>query len=329
MSTFKRFTRSFIGAGLLAAGLVAPLMAVAETYPDKPIRMIVPTAPAGGNDFMARIIGQKLQERLGKPVVVENKTGAGGTIGTDFVAKAKPDGYTILFGYIATHGINPAMSKLPYDAVRDFAPITQVAEAQTVIVVNPSVPVNSLQELITLAKAKPGTLNYASAGKGTLPHIAGELFKQLTGTDIGYVHYKGSSPAATDTLAGHTQIMFGSLVTAISHIKAGKLKALAVTGSKRSPLLPDVPTVSEAGLQGFEVAQWYGLFAPANTPKAIIDKLNQETIEVLKNPEVATKFAEQGADVVTGSPADFGRLVEVEIARWSEVSKKANITAGY
>lgn len=329
MSTFKRFTRSFIGAGLLAAGLVAPLMAAAETYPDKPIRMIVPTAPAGGNDFMARIIGQKLQERLGKPVVVENKSGAGGTIGTDFVAKAKPDGYTILFGYIATHGINPAMSKLPYDAVRDFAPITQVAEAQTVIVVNPSVPVNTLQELIALAKAKPGTLNYASAGKGTLPHIAGELFKQLTGTDIGYVHYKGSSPAVTDTLAGHTQIMFGSLVTAISHIKAGKLKALAVTGSKRSPLLPDVPTVSEAGLQGFEVAQWYGLFAPANTPKAIIDKLNQETIEVLKSPEVATKFAEQGADVVTGSPADFGRLVEAEIARWSEVSRKANITADY
>lgn len=323
---FKRLSTALFGAGLAIAGLSAPWLAQAQTYPDQPIRMIVPTAPAGGNDFMARIIGQKLSERLGQPVVVENKTGAGGTIGTDFVAKAKPDGYTILFGYIATHGINPALGKLPYDAVKDFAPITQVAEAQTVIVVNPSVPANSVQELVALAKAKPGNLNYASAGKGTLPHIAGELFKQLTGTDIGYVHYKGSSLAITDTLAGHTQIMFASLVTASGHIKAGKLKALAVTGTKRSPLLPEVPTVSEAGLQGFEVAQWYGLFAPANTPREIVDRLNRETVAVLEDPEVATKFAEQGAEVVTSSPDDFGKLVETEIARWTQVSQKANLT---
>jgi tripartite-type tricarboxylate transporter receptor subunit TctC len=313
----------------LAVGALPFVPAAAQGYPNpsKPIKIVVPTSPAGGNDAMARIIAQKLNERLKQPVIVENKSGANGAIGTEFVAKAAPDGYTILFGYIATHGINPGLSKVPYDPVKDFAPIAQVAEAQGVLVVTPSVDAKSVKELIALAKAKPGKLSYASAGNGTAPHIAGELFKQMTGTDLLHVPYKGSGPAVTDTLAGNTQVMFPSLVAASGHIKSGKLRGLAVTGKKRSPLFPELPTVAESGVPDFEVVQWCGLFAPATTPKEIVDKLNREVVAVMKDPDTAKKFAAQGADIVAGSPGDLAKLVQSELAKWGKFIKEAKITA--
>jgi tripartite-type tricarboxylate transporter receptor subunit TctC len=322
-----RYALSTITA--LALGALPFATAWAQTYPisSKPIRIIVPTSPAGGNDAMARIVAQKLGDRMKQPVIVENKAGANGAIGTEFVAKAAPDGYTILFGYIATHGINPGLSKVPYDPVKDFAPIAQIAEAQGVLVVNPSVDAKSVKDLIALAKAKPGKLSYASAGNGTAPHVAGELFKQLTGTDLLHVPYKGSGPAVTDTLSGQTQVMFPSLVAASGYIKSGKLRGLAVTGKKRSPLFPELPTIAESGVPGFEVVQWYGLFAPANTPKEIVDRLNREVVAVMKDPDTATKFAAQGADIVSGSPDELGKLVQSELAKWGKFIKEAKITA--
>ena len=319
--------RAFIAA-VLALALTPPMAAHAQQgYPSKLIKIIVPTAPGGGNDAMARIVASKLQDRWKSPVIVENKAGANGAIASEFVARAAPDGYTILFGYIATHGINPGLSKVPYDPIKDFEPVAEIAEAQGVLVVNPKVQAKTVKELIALAKAKPGAMSYASAGNGTAPHIAGELFKKQAGVDLIHVPYKGSGPAMTDTLAGTTQIMFPSLVAAAGHIKSGKLRALAVTGSKRSPLFPQLPTIAEGGVAGFEITQWYGFFAPAKTPKDIVDKLNKEIVAIMKDPDVAKKFAEQGADIVTGSPDDFGKLVQSELAKWSKFIKEAKITA--
>jgi tripartite-type tricarboxylate transporter receptor subunit TctC len=301
--------------------------AIAQTYPSKLIKIVVPTSPAGGNDAMARIVAAKLSERLKQTVIVENRPGANGAIGTEFVAKSAPDGHTLLFGYIATHGINPVLSRVPYDPVRDFAPIAQIAEAQGVLVVTPSVQAKSVKELIALAKAKPGKLSYASAGNGTAPHISGELFKKITGTDLLHVPYKGSAPAVTDTLGGQTQVMFPSLVAASGHIKAGKLRGLAVTGKKRSALFPELPTVSESGVPGFEIVQWYGFFAPAKTPKEVVRLINREIVAVMKDPDTAKRLADQGADIVTGSPEEFGKLVQSELAKWGKFIKEAKIIA--
>ena len=322
-----RFSAVLAAAAIVAAALAPPAHAQSFPDPKKPIRIIVPTAPAGGNDAMARIVAQKLNERLKQPVIVENKSGANGAIGSEFVAKAPPDGYTILFGYIATHGINPGLSKLPYDAVKDFAPIAQIAEAPVVLVVNPSVQAKTVQELIALATAKPGALSYASAGNGTAPHIAAEMFKQMAGIDMVHVPYKGSSPGVTDTIAGQTQVMFPSLVAASGHMKTNKLRGVAISSKSRSKLFPSLPTVSESGLKGFEITQWYGFFAPAKTPKETVDFLNREIVAVMKDPDTQAKFAAQGAEVVTGSPEAFGKLVQSEIAKWSQLIKSAKITA--
>jgi hypothetical protein len=318
--------RNLLWAACAAAWVSA---ACAQGYPaaDKPIRIIVPTPPSGGNDIMARIVAQKLGERMKQQVIVENKAGASGAIAAESVAKASPDGYTLMFGFIATHGINPALSKLPYDAVKDFAPITQIAEAQGVLVVHPSVAAMTVSELIALAKSKPGSLNYASSGNGTAPHIAGEMFKLMTGTELTHVPYKGSAPAVIDTLAGQTQVMFPSLVAASQHIKAGKLRGLAVTGKARSALFPSLPTVSESGVAGFEITQWYGYFAPAKTPKDLVDRLNREITAVMMDPDTGRRFAEQGAEVVVSSPEAFGRLVQSEIVKWGKVIQSAKITA--
>ena len=314
-------------AALLAAALVASHPALAQTYPDHLIKIVVPTSAGGGNDAMARIVGNKLAERLKQPVIIENKAGGNGAIASEFVAKSAPDGYTLLFGYIATHGINPALSKVPYDPVKDFAPIAMIAEAQEVLVVHPSVKANTVAELIALAKAKPGSLSYASAGNGTAPHISGELFKRLAGIDMLHVPYKGSSPALTDTLGGTTQVMFPSLVAANQFIKAGKLRALAVTGSKRSAMFPALPTIAEAGVPGFQITQWYGFFAPAKTPPAIVERINRELVAIMKDPDTQKKFADQGADVTTNSPAEFGRFVQSELAKWGKFIAEAKITA--
>jgi tripartite-type tricarboxylate transporter receptor subunit TctC len=318
-----------IAAFALAAAALTAAPAIAQSYPapGKPIKIVVPTAAGGGNDAMARIVAQKLNERLKWTVIVDNKAGGNGAIASEHVAKSAPDGYTILFGYIATHGINPAVSKVSYDPIKDFEPIAQVAEAQGVLIVTPSLKAKNVAELVALAKAKPGSLSYASAGNGTAPHIAGELFKQMTGTDILHVPYKGSAPAVTDTLAGTTQMMFPSLIAASGFIKSGKVRAIAVTGKKRSALYPDLPTLDETGVRGFEVVQWYGFFAPAKTPKEIVTRLNTEIVAVLRDPDVVKKMAEQGADIVTGSPDQFGKLVQSEIAKWSKLVKDAKITA--
>ena len=319
--------RHFIAAALVLASAPMLLAHAQQAYPNKVIKIVVPTAPGGGNDAMARIVAAKLQDRWKSAVIIENKAGGNGAIASEFVARAAPDGYTILFGYIATHGINPGLSKVPYDPVKDFQPIAEIAEAQGVLVVNPKVEAKTVKELIALAKAKPGTMSYASAGNGTAPHIAGELLKQQAGIDILHIPYKGSGPAMTDTLAGTTQMMFPSLVAAGPHIKSGKLRAIAVTGSKRSPLYPQVPTIAESGVSGFEITQWYGFFAPAKTPREIVDKLNKEIVAIMKDPDTAKKFADQGADIVTGSPEDFGKLVQSELAKWSKFIKEAKITA--
>ena len=312
---------------LLAAALSASQPSLAQTYPDHLIKIVVPTSAGGGNDAMARIVGNKLAERLKQPVIIENKSGANGAIASEFVAKSPADGYTLLFGYIATHGINPVLSKVPYDPVKDFAPVAMIAEAQQVLVVSPSVKANSVAELIALAKSKPGSISYASAGNGTAPHIAGELFKQLAGVEMLHVPYKGSAPALTDTLGGTTQVMFPSLVAANQFIKAGKLRGLAVTGTKRSTLFPALPTVAEAGVPGFGITQWYGFFAPAKTPPAIVDRLNREIVAIMKDPDTQKKFADQGADVSTSTPAEFGTFVQAELAKWGKVIKQGKITA--
>ena len=286
----------------------------------------MPTAPAGGNDAMARIVAQKLNERLKQPVIVENKSGANGAIGSGVRREGAAGRLHDPVRHIATHGINPGLSKLPYDAVKDFAPIAQIAEAPVVLVVNPSVQAKTVQELIALAKAKPGALSYASAGNGTAPHLAAEMFKQMAGIDMVHVPYKGSSPGVTDTVAGQTQVMFPSLVAASGHMKTNKLRGVAISSKSRSKLFPSLPTVSESGLKGFEITQWYGFFAPAKTPKETVDFLNREIVAVMKDPDTQAKFAAQGAEVVTGSPEAFGKLVQSEIAKWSQSSRTHEVS---
>ncbi|MGA8785146.1 MAG: tripartite tricarboxylate transporter substrate binding protein, partial [Polaromonas sp.] len=268
----------------MSLALTTPVLA--QTWPEKPVTIVVPTAAGGANDAMARILGQGLSTRLGQPVIVENKAGANGAIASEYVAHAAPDGYTIMFGYIATHGINPALQKLRYDPVADFEPIGMVAASPTVLVASNSVPAKDVKELVQLIKAKPGTFSYASAGNGTAPHIAGELFKMSAGLDVVSIPYKGSAPAVVDTIAGNTQFMFPSLFTAYPQIKGGKLKALGIAGEKRSRVLPDLPTLAEQGVANVNMSQWYAMFAPARTPKAVIDRLNREMNSVLADKAV-------------------------------------------
>jgi tripartite-type tricarboxylate transporter receptor subunit TctC len=315
---------SVITAGVVALCLSSPLQA--QTYPSKTITIVVPTAPGGANDAMARIIAQNLSTKLGQPVIVENKAGANGAIASEFVARATPDGYTLMFGYIGTHGINPVLQKLRYDPIKNFEPITMVATSPTLVVVNPNVNVNSAKELVALIKSQPGKFSYASAGKGTAPHLTGELFKLNTGTDMLHVPYKGSSPAIVDTMAGVTQVMFPSLFTAYPQVKGGKLKALAIAGKKRSSVLPNVPTLNEQGIMHVEVDQWYAMFAPAGTPKPIITELNKVLVEILKDKSVEKKIEEQGADVETTTPEELLAFVKKEGIRWKKVVDDAKIT---
>lgn len=319
-----------LALGLVAASLVTATPALAQgSYPDKPIQLIVPQSAGGGADILARTIAVKLSESLGKQVVVDNRAGAAGIIGTQFVAQAAPDGYTLLMGAISTHSMNPGLYKkrLPYDPVKDFAPVSLVASAPLLVVVHPSLPVNSVQELITMAKAQPRKLNFSSAGSGNSTHLAGELFKLMARVDMVHVPYKGATPAEIGLMGGQVNVMFSSILSALPHSKTGKMKALAVTSANRSSVAPHLPTVAESGLPGYDVNPWYGLFAPAGTPPAIVEKLSKEVARIVQLPDVKARFATLGADPVGNSPQEFKAFMDKEVEKWTRVIDQSGTTA--
>jgi tripartite-type tricarboxylate transporter receptor subunit TctC len=303
-----------------------PGISVAQTYPAKAIRLIVPFPPGGSNDIVGRMVGIQLGERLGQSVVVDNRGGAGGTIGSDMAAKATPDGYTLLLISVA-HAFNPAMyRKLPYDPEKSFAPIGMVAAGPVALTVHPSVPAHSVKELIALARANPGKLNYATAGVGSFQHLASELFKLQAGIDMVHIPYKGGGPAMMDTIAGQAQINMASLIQVIPHAKSGKLRLLATSGTKRSTLFPDVPTVAET-VPGYDATNWWGLVAPAGTSQQVVGKLHSELEALLKSDETKKRLESEGADVIRMTPAEFGRFIAEETQKWAAVVKQAGITA--
>ena len=311
-----------------AIAVVPALSLAADPWPSKPITYVVPFAPGGNTDTLARIIGPKVSTALGQPVVIENKPGAGGNIGSDFVAKAKPDGYTILGGTISSHAINASMyPNMPYDPIKNFEPITVLGQAPLLLVVPADSPYKTVKDLLDAAKAKPGSLSFASAGNGTSPHLAGELLKSSAKIQATHVPYKGSGPAVTDLLAGHVQFMFDTALIVGGHIKAGKLRPLAVTSSKRTSLFPDVPTLAEAGVPGYEIGSWQAVYAPAGTPKPIVERLNAEIVKALKSPDVAERFAGLGMEPVANTPAQMAEFNKAEVAKWAKIVKEANIKA--
>jgi tripartite-type tricarboxylate transporter receptor subunit TctC len=298
--------------------------AFAQTWPAKPIKWIVPFAPGGTTDILARTIGEKLTVALGQPVIIENKPGAGGGVGADFTAKAPPDGYTIMGGTISTHAINASLYKsLPYDPVKDFVPITLIARVPNMLVINPDIPAKNVAELITLLKANPGKYSFASSGNGTSQHLSGELFKSIAGVDMQHIPYKGSPPALQDVVGGQVAMTFDNITTAWPLAKGGKLRALAVTTAKRSAVAPDVPTLSESGLAGYEVGSWQGVFAPAGTPPAIVKRLNAEIVKIINMPDVTEKLIGLGAEPVGNTSEEFAALVKTEVVKWAEVVKQS------
>jgi tripartite-type tricarboxylate transporter receptor subunit TctC len=313
-------------AGLLVFAL-SSLPVVAQQYPAKPIRMVVGFAPGGGTDLVARIIGQKMTESWGQPVLVDNRAGATGTIGADLVAKAPSDGHTLLMGHVNSHGIAPNLfKKLPYDAERDFSMVAYVGYVPNVLVIHPSVPAQNVKELIAIAKSKPGTLNYASSGVGSTQHLAGELFTLLAGVKIVHVPYKGSGPAVVDLLAGHVSMNFDTMPPVLPHIKSGRMRALALTTPKRSPQLPNVPTMIEVGLKGFDMTNWYGVMAPAKTSRDTVTKLNAEINRIVMLPDARSKLEEAGTQLDPMSPEQFATFLHSEIAKYAKLVKAANVT---
>ena len=318
---------SFRGALAAAALALIAVGAHAQTYPNKPIRWIVPFPPGGSTDLLARVVGQKLTESWGQTVVVENRGGAGGTLGAAEAAKAAPDGYTLLMGAIHHTIATSAYSKLAYDFQRDFAPITVVAIVPNVMVVNPSVPAKTVKELIAHAKANPGKLTYGSAGMGTAHHLIGEVFNQRAGVDILHVPYKGSAPAVSDLVGGQISVMYDTVASCLPHVKAGKLRPLAVATAKRSSALPDVPTIAEAALPGFEVTTWFGALAPAKTPKEIVAKLNAEIVRILALPDVRKRLLDSGAEPVGNTPEQMAAQIKKETEEFGKVVRQAKIVA--
>jgi tripartite-type tricarboxylate transporter receptor subunit TctC len=306
-------------AVILSAALTS---AYAQNYPTKPIRMIVGSSPGGPIDFSARLVAQKLTEAFGQPVVVDNRTGASGTIGTDYVAKSTPDGYTLLMASAATLCITPNLySKIPYDTLKDFAPISTVTAVSYVLVVHPAIAAKSAQEFIALARAKPGQLRFGSAGSGSVTHLGVELIKSMAGIDLLHIPYKGAGPAMIDLLGGQLDFMFDSLLTSTPLVKAGRLRALAQSGLKRSTVMPDVPTLSETVLPGYDVSTWFGLVAPAKTPRELIVKLNQAAVKGLLNPETRERLLGQGIEPVGNSPEEFSKLLRSEMPKWAHIVK--------
>ena len=314
----------FITAGMLLAALVAG--AFAQDYPNRPVRLIVPFPPGGSNDVVGRLVAMQLSTQLGQQVFVDNRGGAGGVIGTEACATATPDGYTLCIVSIA-HAVNPALHKLNYDPIKSFTPISIFATGPNVLAINPTLSVNSVKELVALAKQKPGELNYASAGVGSFQHLGGELFKLTAGVNIVHVPYKGGGPAMQDVISGHVKIMFSSLIQTTPFIKSGQLKALGTGGAKRTAVLPDVPTISEAGVPGYVADNWWGLAAPAGLPEPLVEKLYAASQAALKSPELLAAFEREGAAPVTMTTAEFGEYIKGEIAKWGQVVKEGNIQA--
>ena len=309
---------------LAASAVMVALPVAAQSYPERPIRLVVPFPPGGGSDITGRVIAQKLGEALGQQIIVDNRGGAGGNIGTDIVAKAVPDGYTICMALSGPFSINGSLlGKLPFDPLKDFALITLAGATPNLLVAHPSVSVQTVKELIALAKASPGRINFASSGLGTPAQLAGELFNTMAGVKLTHVPYKGAAPALTDLLAGQVQLMFSTMPPALPHVKAGKLKAIAVTSAKRSLTTPELPTIAEAGLPGFEAITWYGMAAPAGTPKPIIARLNTEVVRLLQVPEVKERLLATGTEVAGTSPEQFAAYIKSETVKWAKVVKES------
>ena len=320
-----RWFRRMVIAAMLAVALV-PQASLAQAYPSKPLRLIIPFPPGGSNDVVGRMVAAQLSTRLGQPVVVENQGGAGGLIGAEMAAKAAPDGYTLLLVSVA-YAFNPAIYKLPYDPLTAFAPVAMLGAGPVVIAVTASLPVTSVKDLVALAKAKPGQLNYATAGVGSFQHLAAELFRQQTGTDMVHVPFKGGGPAMMDVIAGNTQVAIGSLIQMLPQIKAGRLKALGVGNATRIPALPELPTVAESGVPGYEVTNWWGIMVPAGTPRPIVERLHRELGAVVASAETRKRFETEGAEPLQRGAEEFGRYIAAETAKWARVVKDAGIKA--
>ena len=319
----------FVGMLAIAISIAALPVAGADApgYPNKTIRIVVPFPPGGISDVMSRVFGQKFTDSWNQPVIIENRAGAGGNIGSDIVAKSPPDGYTLVMGSIGTHAVNASLfSKMPYDTVKDFAPVALVVEADGLLVLHPSVPVKTVKDLIAFARARPGQLAYASAGNGTASHLAGELFKSLAKIDLVHIPYKGNVPAITDLVGGQTSMLFATMPTVLPLARAGKLHALAVTGAQRNPAAPEIPAMAET-LPGFDVTNWIGLFAPAGTPADIVAKLNTEAMRIMRLPEVQSRLLNEGAKSRPNTPVEFGAFVKTEMARWGKVIRQAGVRA--
>ncbi|TDS79341.1 tripartite tricarboxylate transporter substrate binding protein [Comamonas sp. JUb58] len=332
MNTIRFNARRTVLQAIAAASLGAalqPAAFAAEAFPNKPITLIVPFVAGGTTDILARIVGQSLGEELGQPVIIDNRAGAGGNIGGQFAARAPADGYTIFMGTVGTHAINEWLyKKMPFNPNKDFVPLTRVANVPNLLVANPAQPFKNVKELISYAQAHPGQVNFGSSGSGSSIHLSGELFKMMAKVDMIHIPYKGSAPAVTDLLGNQIAIMFDNMPSAIQHVRSGKLRPLAVTTAKRSPELPDVPTVAEAGVPGYEATSWFGLFAPTKTPADVQAKLHAAIIKVLQKPDVIKKIGDQGGEVVTESQAEFGKFIAAENEKWKQVVKTSGATAG-
>jgi len=306
----------------LSAAICVPSPAAAQPYPSKPIRFVVPYPAGGPLDTIARLLSQKVSESVKQPVVVDNKPGAGGNIGADMVAKAAPDGYTILMGAVATHAINPVLyASIPFDPARDFVPVTQVASTPNVLVVHPSIPALTVREFIAYAKRNPGKLNFGSGSTGSAGHLAGELFKSMAGVDMTHIPYKGAAPAMQDLIGGQIQLMFDNLASSLGQVRAGKVKALAVTTAKRTALAPELPTIAESGLPGFDISTWFGIFAPAGTPREALDRLHAEFTRALAAPDVRERILALGAEPVGNRPEEFAAYIREEAAKYARLVK--------
>jgi tripartite-type tricarboxylate transporter receptor subunit TctC len=323
LSNGVRLAQSTFLAALISAAAVTAF--AQADYPTKPVRVIVPSSAGGGTDIVARILTPELSKRLGQQVIVDNRPGAGTMIGIEVAAKSPPDGYSLLMG-LSTLAINSALyKKVPYDPVRDFAPITVAVTSASILVVHPSLPVKTLKELISFARARPGQLNYASAGTGTYPHMTYELFLSMAKLKMVHIPYKGSAPAMVDMVAGHVATMAATVLTGLPHIRSGRLHPLGITSAKRSPVVPDIPTVAEGGLPGYESVQWYALLAPAQTPREIVNKLNGEMVRILQSPEIKKRFANDAAETVGNTPEEFARFIQSELKKWAAVARDAGI----